>query len=161
VTVVVVFRCGERRCALGRTAVEEVTPLPDLSRPPGMPANVEGYLNLGGEAVVVVDAAKLFGVQPDAKIDPLYRHILILEEDGERTGLLVDRVEDVRAIADDAVISASEEHSLNGSVVGQVDLGGEPVFLLAADRIFMAAEKERLGHLRRIEQTRLDGLASP
>jgi purine-binding chemotaxis protein CheW len=157
VATLVVFRCGERRCALDRAAVDEVTPLPELSHPPGMPAGVEGYLNLGGEAVVVVDAARLFGLENDAEVDPLYRHILILGEEGEHTGLLVDRVEDVKVIADDAVLPAAAEHSLNDTVTGQVDLGG-PVFLLAADRILLAAEKERFAGLKRAEQARLDAL---
>jgi purine-binding chemotaxis protein CheW len=158
VATIVVFRCGERRCALDRAAVDEVTPLPELSHPPGMPTGIEGYLNLGGEAVVVVDAARLFGLEQDADVDPLYRHILILGEEDEHTGLLVDRVEDVKVIADDAIMPAPAEHSLNDSVVGQVDLGGSPVFLLAADRILLAAEKERLAGLKQAEQARLDAL---
>lgn len=157
----VVFRCGERRCALGRAAVDEVTPLPELSHPPGTPGGIEGYLNLGGEAVVVVDAARLFGLESDAEVDPLYRHILILGEEGEHTGLLVDRVEDVKVVADDAVMPAAPEHSLNDCVTGQVDLGGSPVFLLAADRILLAAEKERLAGLKLAEQARLDALEAP
>jgi hypothetical protein len=55
---------------------------------------------------------------------------------------------------------AAAEHSLNDSVTGQVDLGGSPVFLLAADRILLAAEKERFASLKQAEQARLNALGA-
>ncbi|RYZ03945.1 MAG: hypothetical protein EON61_15140, partial [Alphaproteobacteria bacterium] len=62
----VTIRCGERLCVLDRAAVQEVTPLPELSRPPSLPASVEGVMNLAGEAVLVVDLVRLLDVAPDA-----------------------------------------------------------------------------------------------
>lgn len=159
-TTIVIFRCGEKRCAIERAAVAEVAPLPELSCPPGMPANLEGFLNRAGEAVPVVDAARLFGVEPSADIASIYRHVLILSGAGGTTGLLVDRVEDVRTIDPNAIRPASASDSLNGTVSGEIDMAGAALHLLAADRILLAAEKARLAELRRAEQTRLDALAT-
>jgi purine-binding chemotaxis protein CheW len=155
----IVFRCGDRRCALERAAVAEIAPLPDLSTPPGMPGALEGFLNLGGEAVPVVDAARLFGVSPDDSVDPLYRHILVMHDGPALIGLLVDRVEDFKRFGPDAIRPGESGHSLNNCVTGEIDASGGVIHVLANDRILLAAEKARLAELGRLEQARLDALA--
>lgn len=153
----VILKCGELRCALERSEVRELAPVPELSHPPSLPASVEGVMNLGGEAILVVDLGKLFGEIGDAEIDPLYRHVVVLQ--GQALGLLVDRVEDVRAVDDTKMLPASREISLNECVTGQVEVGGTMVHLLDASRILLAAEQARFDDIRRAEQARLDGLA--
>lgn len=159
-TTLVIFSCGPERCALPRAAVAEVALTPELSQPPGMPASLEGFLNLAGEAVAVVDAAKLFGLSPSAEIDPLYRHVMIVRDGPDVLGLIVDRVEDVRRIDSESIRPAAAADSLNGAVTGDVDLNGKVVHLLAANRILLAAEKARLEDLRQAEQQRLDAMAA-
>lgn len=154
----VTIRCGERLCALDRAAVQEVTPLPELSRPPSLPASVEGVMNLAGEAVLVVDLVRLLNLAPDANIDPIYRHVVVLHQDEGSAGLLVDRVEDVVSVANDAIIAADDSTTVNDCVVGQVELGGQTVHVLAADRIFLAAERVRIADIQASEQARLDAL---
>ncbi len=156
--VFLVFRCGDRLCALEREAVVEVAPLPELSAPPGMPATLEGFLNLGGEAVAVVDAAKLFGLGADADVDPIYRHILVMRDGSQLMGLLVDRVEDLRRFDDGSVRASGAGRSLNDCVRGEIDDGGPVIHVLASDRILMEAERVRLDDLRHLEQARLDAL---
>ena len=56
-------------------------------------------MNLGGEAVVVINLATLLDVASDPEINPLYRHILVLAGGEDFIGLLVDRVEDVSSAA--------------------------------------------------------------
>lgn len=153
----VILKCGGLRCALERGEVSELAPVPELSHPPSLPASIEGIMNLGGLAVPVVDLARLFGETPDAEIDPLYRHVVVLRT--QALGLLVDRVEDVRAIDDGAVLPADRDISLNECVTGQVEVGGAMVHLLDAGRILLAAEQARLDDIRRAEQARLDALA--
>ena len=154
----VTIRCGDRLCALDRAAVREVTPVPELSRPPSLPSSVEGLMNLAGEAIVVIDLARLLGVTPDSEVDPLYRHVIVLGQEDNLTALLVDRVEDVRRIEDNAVTPADEKTSVNDCVVGQVDINGATAHLLDVGRIFLAAERTRFADIRRSEQARLDAL---
>lgn len=154
----VTIRCGERLCALDRAAVQEVTPLPELSRPPSLPASVEGVMNLAGEAVLVVDLVRLLDVAPDAGIDPIYRHVVVLHQEEGLAGLLVDRVEDVASVADDAIIATDAGATVNDCVVGQVELDGQTVHVLDAGRIFLAAERVRLADIQKSEQARLDAL---
>ena len=132
--------------------------MPELAQPPSLPASAEGLLNLGGEAIVVVNLAALLDVAPDPEINPLYRHILITAGDDGFIGLLVDRVEDVRHIAEDAIMPADEQSSVNGCVAGHVEIDGATAYLLDAGRIFLAAERARFADIQRTEQARLDAL---
>ena len=134
--------------------------MPELSHPPGAPSSVAGLLNLAGEAVVVVEAARLFDVAPDADVDPLYRHVLILHDAGETIALLVDRVEDVRDIAADAIVAVEPGHSFNGCVSGEATINGDALHILVPGRILMEAEKTRLSAIREAEQARLDGVSA-
>jgi len=154
----VTIRCGERLCALDRAAVREVAPVPELSHPPSLPSSVEGLMNLAGEAIVVVDLARLLNVMPDPQIDPLYRHVIVLDEGENLTALLVDRVEDVCRIEDDAVTFADDNTSVNDCVIGQVDISGATAHLLDVSRIFLVTERSRFADIQRSEQARLDAL---
>lgn len=158
VRTLVTIRCGERLCALDRAAVREVAPLPELSRPPSLPASVEGVMNLGGEAVVIVDLVRLLDVAPNTDIDPIYRHVVILHQQDGSTGLLVDRVEDVVTVAGDAIIATGGNTTINDCAVGQVEIGNEIAHVLNASRIFLAAERVRLADIQQSEQARLDAL---
>lgn len=117
-------------------------------------------MNLGGEAVVVINLATLLDVASDPEINPLYRHILVLAGGEDFIGLLVDRVEDVSRVADDAVMPADERSSVNGCVVGQVAIRDTTAYLLDASRIFLAAERARFADIQRSEQARLDALGA-
>lgn len=155
---IVILKCGELHCALDRAAVREVVPLPALSRPPSLPAIVEGVMDLNGEAILVVSLGSLMGATPDPEIDPLYHHIVVMRTGAAGMGLLVDRVENVRAVDEAETLSGAPETSVNACVVGEVDLDGRKVHLLDADRIFMSAEQVRLAEIRKAEQARLDAL---
>lgn len=121
---------------------------------------LEGFLNLAGTAVPVVDAAKLFNLRP-SEMDPIYRHIVIVNDGESKLGLLVDRVEDVRRLDREAIRPSEAGQSLNDCVLGEIDASDVVIHVLAADRILLAAEKARLADLSRLEQQRLDGLAAP
>lgn len=152
------IRCGERLCALDRAAVREVTPLPELSRPPSLPASVEGIMNLGGEAVLVVDLVRLLAIAPNADVDPIYLHVVVVHQEDGAAGLLVDRVEDVVNVADDAIIAADGDTTINACIVGQVVLGDETIHVLDAGRVFLEAERARFADIQKSEQDRLDAL---
>lgn len=160
VRTLVTIRCGERLCALDRIAVREVTPLPELSRPPSLPASVEGVMNLGGEAVLIVDLVRLLDIAPNADVDPIYRHVVVLRRDDGAAGLLVDRVEDVTSVADEAIMAADSDTTVNDCITGQVEIGGEVAHVLDAERIFLAAERARFADIQQNEQARLDALQS-
>ncbi len=75
----------------------------DLARPPGTHPCVHGLMNLRKQIVTVIDPRRLYGMRAappggegDAGGDPAgERRILVLERDGERYGLVVDRVDSI------------------------------------------------------------------
>lgn len=155
---IVTIQCGQMVCALEHTAVREIAPVPHLSHPPGLPALVEGMINLGGQMLAVVDLARLLDTPPNPDVDPLYRHIIALEDGDVRFALLVDRVEDLLQVSDEAIAPVAPEASLNGCVLGEVTLGGSVIPLLHHRNLLLAAEKAALLDLQRAEQQRLDAL---
>lgn len=157
----VIFRCGPIRCAVDRATVAQILPLPALSRPPTAPSLIAGFANVGGEAVPVIDAGALFATAPDPDVDPIYRHVLVLQLRAGRAGLLVDRVEDVRAAPPEADSAIAPEETLNGCVTGMVSFGDGAVHMLDASRLLLKAEQALLDELRKEEQRRLDAWAAP
>lgn len=155
---IIIIRIGDALCALDQAAVREVVHLPELAVPPSLPAAIEGVLNIGGDAVLVVELGRLLGRTQAADADPLYRHVVVLAGGREGMGLLVDRVEDVRGLDNEVITPVADSSSLNACVQGQVDLDGLIVHLLDAERIFLAAEQARFAEVRAAEQARLDAL---
>lgn len=152
--VIVIFRVGSEACALERTLVRQIAPVPTLSRPPLTPPALAGFLNLGGEALPVIRAERLFSAESvDASI---YNHVLIVRVDGESFGLLVDRVTDVRDVDLGALRPVEADASLNGCVAGDITVEDAPVHLLSGDRLLLAAERVQIEQLRAAEQARLD-----
>src|SRR5580698_8646026 len=72
----VLLSIGEQRYAIPLTAVQEILPMPLLSRSPRMPPILDGFMHLGGIAVAVVNLARLFDL-PDAA-STLYTPLLLL-----------------------------------------------------------------------------------
>ncbi|MCR0982999.1 chemotaxis protein CheW [Roseomonas populi] len=162
----VLFSVGGALCALPREAVRALLPLPRLDAPPGLPAPLAGFLNLGGAAVPVVALAALLGLPP-GEPHP-YRHLILLERG--RAGaagpvaLLVDRAADVLP-AGLPLRPADEGTSLGDTVAGAVELpaesGGGTAHLLAPERLLMAQEAAILEALARQAQERMARWEAP
>ncbi|MBP0491332.1 chemotaxis protein CheW [Pararoseomonas indoligenes] len=156
----VLFSAGGALLALPREAVRALLPLPNLDSPPGLPAPLAGFLNLGGSAVPVVALTVLLGL-PAGPLHP-YRHLILLETavtgPAGPVALLVDRAADVLP-AGLPLRPTEEDTSLGGVVAGAVELpaasGGGTAHLLAPDRLLMAEEAAILGALTGQAQARL------
>lgn len=83
--------------------VREIVALQDgLSRPPGLPDCVHGMMQLRQQMICVVDLRRLYGMAPglDSETDLAERRVLVLEHEGERYGVIVDRVDSILNLAD-------------------------------------------------------------
>lgn len=162
---IIVFDVCGIACALHRSAVRELLPLPRLWRPPGLPRPVAGFLNLGGQAVPVLSLAILFGLEerPSAGEADLYRHLVVLQGRAAPGvhALLVDRVLDVTAVDASRLSAVAQAETLNGCVEAEAAWGGRLVHLLSAERILMAEEQQALAELGRHAQSRLGEWAVP
>jgi purine-binding chemotaxis protein CheW len=158
----VLFATGGAVCALPRECVRALLPLPRLDAPPGLPEPLAGFLNLGGAAVPVVELARLLEAPP-GKPHP-YRHLILLEEQttggGAPLALLVDRVLDV--LPPGAPLRpVAPESSLNGLILGNLEVGDLTASLLDPDRLLLAEEAAVLGALTAQARARLARWASP
>ncbi|MBB5694619.1 chemotaxis protein CheW [Muricoccus pecuniae] len=148
----VLFTLGSTDCALPRESVRALLPLPRLDAPPGLPAPLAGFLNLGGAAVPVLDLARLLGLEP-GEPHP-YRHLILLDRAGGPLALLVDRVAEVLP-AGLPLRAVEREASLGGVVTGMVEAEGRPVHRLDPDRLLLAQESAILDALTRQAGERL------
>jgi purine-binding chemotaxis protein CheW len=159
------LRIGTRRCALPRAAVREVLPLPRLWRPPGLPRPLAGFINLGGEAMPVLDLARLFGLGSEAgdAEAALYRHVILASPalGASMPGLLVDRVLDLVRLSAAQGRPLPPEATLNGCASAELPLDDGFAHLLDPGRILLAQEQAALATLRDAAQARLSEWAVP
>jgi chemotaxis signal transduction protein len=136
--------------------VREIVFLPALTRVPGQPPVLDGFLNLRGRAVPVITLGRLFDL--DAAAFTLHTPLVILDG-GEPVALAVDRVEEVAVIS--AWLPAPEGHSFNDCAVAAFDFGGRGATLLDARRILLEKERQFVAALEASAQAQIDSLGSP
>lgn len=156
---IIVFDVSGTACALPRSAVRELLPLPRLWRPPGLPRPVAGFFNLGGQAVPVLRLDVLFSLEQadDHAGADLYRHLILIDglSSSGAGALLVDRVLDVPTIQSLQLSPVPTTDTLNGCVEAEVTLDGRLVHLLSVERILLREEQQSLAELGRHAQNRL------
>jgi purine-binding chemotaxis protein CheW len=146
-------------CALPRTAVAEILPLPHLHPPPAAGGWLTGFLNLGGLPVPVIDLASLLGLRPPAEAG-LHAHLILARSD-DPVAYLVDRAADLVSVPADAVRPVAEAGSLNGCVAAEIVLGDRLVSALEPGRLLTAQERARVSALARAAAERLAALPQP
>ena len=92
----VTFYLGEEEFGFDIMSVQEIIRQPKLSRIPMSPAYVEGVANLRGMILPIIDTRTRFGM---ARIEDTDRtRVLVVDVDGNKTGLRVDRVRQVTRV---------------------------------------------------------------
>ena len=92
----VTFYLGEEEFGFDIMSVQEIIRQPKLSRIPMAPAYVEGIANLRGMVLPIIDTRTRFGM-PRAE-DTDRTRVLVVDVDGNKTGLRVDRVRQVTRV---------------------------------------------------------------
>ena len=153
---VLVFQLPGAVCALPLAAIREIVPMALLSRPPGLPSLLEGFLNRGGTAVPGVRLSRLFDL-PEL-VPALYTPLLILRTSEDRIALLVERVRGIVAVSPDDIRAGHDGDTFNDCVEGEITVGETIVHLLSPERLFVEKERQCLAELQAIEQDRLRDL---
>lgn len=154
---IITFAMGEKACALPLGAAREVLPMAALSRPPNLPSIMEGFLDLGGQAVPVLRLDQLLGLPAWS---PGVNALLLLAQVGRRlVAFPVTGVEDVVSTgADSQILPVAEAEAFNGCVRGLLHHGGQTHYLLDPERLLLAAEARRVAEFREREQQRLSAI---
>lgn len=153
---VLVFELAGDIFAIPLDAIREILPLPFLSKPPGLPSILAGFLNLGGQAISVLNLKRLFDM-PDSVSGP-YSHVVVLKQTNVPLGLLVDRSAGTAAAPPESFVPVADGHSLNDCVEADVRIGNQTAHVLSVERLLLKQERARVGELQAMEQKRLERL---
>jgi purine-binding chemotaxis protein CheW len=130
--------------AVGILRVREIIEHCPITRVPGMPAAVQGVINLRGSVVPVVDLAVKFGLPPRPVTRWSCFVIVEVELDGQKTaiGLLTDSVNEVLELAPDD-IEAPPSFGTRVRLDFLLGMGrhdGKFIMLLDLDRLLSVSE---------------------
>ena len=148
----VVFHLAGQAYALDLAEVQEIVLMAGLSRPPGLPAVLEGFLNLAGAVVPVVRLDRLFRLPERAP--GMFTPLLILRNPDHHVALMVDHVSEILTVTDDAVVRVRENQAFNDCAEGVVTIRDRVVLVLAAGRVLLEKEAQSFAEFESIERER-------
>ncbi len=139
------FMLGEEEFGFDIMDVQEIIRPPNIARVPLTPRYVDGVANLRGMVLPIVDMRTRFGM--DRMDDTDRTRVLVIDLNGQRTGLRVDRVKQVDRIA---MINIEPPPSVIGDVsseyvqgVVKLEGGKRIIITLKAEEVCRATETER------------------
>lgn len=152
--VLLVFDLAGHTAALPIESVYRIAPMAQLARPPGLPSLLEGILNVAGAAVPVLRLDRLFHL-PLQRLG-LYSMLIIVNNISTgRVAMLVDRVSEVLAVPESALLPIGKEDSFNACAEAAVSARGRVFHLLSPTRILLRKECEALAEFQVAAQRRL------
>jgi len=93
----VTFLLDEEEFGFDIMNVQEIIRVPKMARVPKTPDYVEGIANLRGAVLPIIDTRKRFGLAKTEETDRT--RVLVIDNNGVRTGLRVDRVKQVTRVS--------------------------------------------------------------
>lgn len=148
-----VFEVSDDLFGVDLPAVREVLPIPSLSRPPGTPSILQGFLNFGGQAIPVLNTKRL--LQLNDTPPAAYSHLVVLKRPETPLAMLVDRAIGTELTAPEAFMPVGQGHSFNDCVESDVRIGTQTVHVLSVRRLLLKEEETRISQLKTLEQERL------
>ena len=155
---ILVFHLPDHLVALPVEAIERIAPMAELAHPPGVPAAVEGILNLGGAAIPVLRLDRLFGLPPQRL--SLHSMLIVLRAAGaepgaERVAILTDRALDIQSVAEENLQRITSGDAFNGCVEATTTIRDRAVHILSPARLMLAKERRVLAEFQAMAQQRL------
>ena len=143
----VTFNLDNEEFGLRITDVQEINRLGEITQLPKAPSFVEGVTNLRGDVVPVIDLRKRFNMPPAQRDDRT--RIIITDMGGRKTGLIVDRVNEVMRMpkrcvesAENVVAGMTDADFVEG--IGKLDKEGRMIILLNTEKILTRQETNLL-----------------
>ena len=119
--------------------VSEIIGMQPITRVPRMPEFVRGVINLRGKVIPITDLRRKFGMDADGQEDSC---ILVVQMKGVQTGIVVDRVSEVVAIAEADIEDAPSFGAgiRTEFLLGIGKAGGRVKLLLDIDKVLVTTE---------------------
>lgn len=132
----VVFALADDLFAFAGQHVKEILVSQEISFVPGSPGFLLGVMNVRGDIESVASLATILGI-PQERASPRNR-ILIAEDNEVRSGILVERVEDVVDVPSDSIKPPLA--TMNGTITrylkGETEYRGRNVLVLDLPKVF-------------------------
>ena len=123
--------------------VSEIIGMQSITRVPRTPAFVRGVINLRGKVIPITDLRIKFGMEASTEAESC---IIVVQLRGVQTGIVVDRVSEVVALAETDIADPPE--FANGVqtdlLLGIGKAGGRVKLLLNIDKVLAAHEAVQL-----------------
>lgn len=126
----VLFRLDTENYGINVQNVREVLRVGEIRPVPGSPHDVLGVINVRGVIVSVLDTRQYFKLSSTESTD--LSRIIIVEQQGQALGLLVDEVKEVRDIPEERIdaISSVGDESNNRMIQGVTHAMGDGVIII-------------------------------
>jgi purine-binding chemotaxis protein CheW len=133
--------------------VKEIVSIQDVRPIPNAPYYVEGILNLRGEIVPVINLHKRFNlrqIQHNDETDELERGFIILHIDGDKIGIIIDKIARVLVIDKSEIQAPPQMLSGIGTEYIQGVSRIESLYLIILDtrKIFNVKELQKIIDIR-------------
>jgi len=148
---IVTFSIDKEEFGIRITQIQEINRLSEITKMPKAPYFIEGITNLRGDVVPVIDIRKRFNLPPK-EVDERTR-VIIVDIAGEKTGLIVDKVNEVVRLpksniekAPSIISSGVDLNFIDG--IGKVNNGKRMIVILNVERILTSEEQKELISLK-------------
>ena len=152
----VVFQVAGQIGALPIELVGEIIPMATLAHPPCLPSIVAGFLNLEGASIPVLRLDRLFGL-PE-QLPGVYTPLVVLRGFDPALALLVDKVDEIIHVPEEALAPVQQGEVFNGCVEAEIAYDQRVIHLLSLERLLLEQERQRLAEFQAMAQQRLDEL---
>ena len=132
-----VFKVGNEDFGIEIRHVTEIVGIQKINEVPDLPGYMKGVINLRGRVIPVMDIRTRFGMS-DRDYDER-TCIIVVQVEGETSGLIIDQVKEVTEIADDQIELPPARTAQAGQYVkGIGKVSDEVKILLDVQRLFYA-----------------------
>jgi purine-binding chemotaxis protein CheW len=149
----VTFQLGEELYGVNIMDVKEIVRVQDIRAIPNAPSYVEGIFHLRNEIIPIINLHKRFHIKKlaDTEEDALLSGFVILDIDGMKLGVIIDRVSRVVTIAKEQIQPPPQIASGIGSeyVHGVVRQEHGYLIILSIRDLFNPKELQKLSEIRR------------
>jgi purine-binding chemotaxis protein CheW len=151
------FNVGDYYFCLGLADIFRIIHFSALLQPAGMPAILEGFLNLRGSPIPVINLARLLN-QPEVKQN-LYTPLIILKDGPDKFALLVEGVSEIISFQKDEMVQFQKGEIFNEIILGELKYGELDIFLLDKKKILLEKEQKRIDEFKKVAVERIKNLA--
>jgi len=126
-----------------------------LAQPPGLPAPMEGILNMEGRAIPVLRLDKLLALP--AGRPGLYSMLVVVKGVAQNlSAILVDRVTEILSVPSPERLPVPPDESFNACAEAVISNGGRTIYILSVRRILLEKERESLEEFQATAQRRIE-----